>query len=101
MEEIRFAHPSEEAFAQLLDDHDVPWEYEPHTFPLDVAPDGRVLEAVTPDFYLPTIGVYVECTTMKPALASRKRSKHRRLRELHGVIVALFERADLERMLRR
>jgi hypoxanthine phosphoribosyltransferase len=97
---VRFAHPSEEAFARLLDAHGIPWEYEPHTFPLEVGADGRVLQAVTPDFYLPTIGTYVECTTMKPALATRKRRKHRRLRELHGVIVTLFERADLERLLR-
>jgi hypoxanthine phosphoribosyltransferase len=97
----RFAHPSEAAFARLLDEHGIPWEYEPHTFPLEIAHDGRVVEAVTPDFYLPTIGTYVECTTMKPGLASRKRRKHRRLRELHDVIVTLFERRDLERLLHK
>jgi hypothetical protein len=30
-----FAHPSEEAYARLLDKHGIPWEYEPHTFLLE------------------------------------------------------------------
>ena len=77
----RFAHPAEEEYARLLDEYGIPWEYEPHTFLLETDEDGRVLEAVTPDFYLPTIGAYVECTTMKPSLASRKRRKFRKLRE--------------------
>jgi hypothetical protein len=46
----------------------VPWEYEPRTFVLERATDGRLLEAVTPDFYLPHADVYVECTEMEPAL---------------------------------
>ena len=94
-----FAHPSEEAYARLLDSHGIPWEYEPHTFLLETDEDGRVLEAVTPDFYLPTIDAYVECTTTKPHLVSRKRRKARKLRDRYGHIVTLLERDDLERML--
>ena len=97
--ETRFAHPSEEAYARLLDQHDIPWEYEPHTFLLEVDDDGNTLEAVTPDFYLPTIGAYVECTTTKRRLISRKRRKARKLRTTYGEIVALLERDDLERLL--
>jgi bifunctional protein TilS/HprT len=96
-----FAHPAEAAYARLLDAHGIPWEYEPHTFLLEVDADGRVLEAVTPDFYLPTVDAYVECTTTMPRLVSRKRRKARKLRDTHGAIVTLLERADLERLLRR
>ena len=97
--ETRFAHPSEEAYARLLDEHGIPWEYEPHTFLLEVDDEGNTLEAVTPDFYLPTIGAYVECTTMKRRLISRKRRKARKLRNSYGEIVTLLEREDLERLL--
>lgn len=96
-----FAHPAEEAYAQLLDKHGIPWEYEPHTFLLEADGEGRVVEAVTPDFYLPTIGAYVECTTTKPTLISRKRRKARKLRDKYGHVVTLLERDDLERLLRK
>ena len=101
MEKRRFAHPSEAAYARLLDEHGIPWVYEPHTFPLALDEEGRVVEAVTPDFYLPTVGAYVECTTTMPRLISRKRRKARKLRRLYGVVVTLLERADLERLLGR
>ena len=98
--ESRFAHPAEAQYARLLDEHGIPWEYEPHTFLLELDEDGRVLEAVTPDFYLPTVGAYVECTTTKPHLISRKRRKTRKLRDKYGHIVTLLERDDLERLLK-
>jgi len=97
----RFAHPAEAEYARLLDEHGIPWEYEPHTFRLETREDGRIVEAMTPDFYLPTIGVYVECTTARRRLMSRKRRKTRKLRERYGAIVTLLERADLERLLGR
>jgi hypothetical protein len=99
--ERSFAHPAEAAYAKLLDEHGIPWEYEPHTFLLETDERGRVVEAVTPDFYLPTVGAYVECTTTKPQLISQKRRKMRKLRDKHGAIVTLHERDDLERLLRR
>src|SRR5690348_3125418 len=101
MENRRFAHATEAAYARLLDEHGIPWLYEPHTFPLEVDAEGRVVEAITPDFYLPTVGLYVECTTTKPGLISRKRRKARQLRRLCGALVALLERTDLERLLGR
>jgi len=97
----RFAHPTEAAYARLLDSHGIPSLYEPHTFPLEVDEEGRVIEALTPDFYLPTVGLYVECTTTKPQLMARKRRKARKFRRLYGAVVTLLERTDLERLLGR
>ena len=91
----RFAHPSEQEYAELLDAHGVPWEYEPRTFTLEQAPDGRLLAAVTPDFYLPLADVYVECSEMKSSLAWRKRRKLRKLRERYGEIVVYLGPAEL------
>ena len=96
---FRFAHPAEAAYARLLDEHGIPWEYEPHTFALELDAEGRIVEAVTPDFYLPTVGAYVECTTTTPRLVARKRRKTRMLRAKYGAIVTLLERADLVRLL--
>ena len=90
----RFAHESERELAELLDAAGLPWEYEPHTFPLARAEDGRLLEAVTPDFYLPEAGLYIECTEMKPGLANRKRRKLRLLAAIHGEVVTLVGRRE-------
>ena len=43
--------------------------------------DGRVVEAFTPDFYLPEQDLYVEVTVMKQSLVTRKNRKLRKLRE--------------------
>ena len=84
--------------AQLLDASGIPWLYEPHTFALEHDEDGNVIEAFTPDFYLPEAGMYVECTTAQPWLMARKRRKVRRARELHDLIITLHERDDFERL---
>ena len=75
-----FAHASERAFSELLDFYGVAWEYEPTTFVLERDAAGRVLEAFTPDFYLPAYDVYVELTTLKQKLVTRKNRKVRKLR---------------------
>jgi len=59
IEDARFAHESEEEFARLLDFYGVRWQYEPRTFPLQRADDGRILEAFSPDFYLVDLDLYV------------------------------------------
>ena len=92
----RFVNSSERELAELLDDAGLPWEYEPHTFPLAHDEDGRLLEAVTPDFYLPDAGLYIECTEMRPQLAHRKRRKLRKLRALYGEVVTLVGRDELQ-----
>ena len=93
-----FAHESERDLAELLDESGVPWEYEPHTFPLEHDAHGRVAEAVTPDFYLPDAGIYIECTEMKPSRANRKRRKLRKLRIQYGEVVTYVDRRGFERL---
>lgn len=92
-----FKNDAERECARMFDYHGIEWRYEPDTFPLEVAPDGRVLEAFTPDFYLPGEDLYVEVTTMRQALVTKKNRKVRRLRELHPEIrVRVLYRRDLE-----
>ena len=93
----RFVNEAELEYAKILDYHGVPWLYEPHTFVLERADDGTVREAFTPDFFLPELGMYVECTVMRPALQNRKRRKVRKARGL-GVNVQILGRHDLERL---
>ena len=98
---IQFAHPVERELARLFDEHGIAWEYEPHTFVLEWDADGTVREGFTPDFFLPEIGVYLECTVMRPALAGRKRRKVRRLRERTGAVVEIMFGREFDRLSRR
>lgn len=78
-----FAHESERQFAELLDFYGIGWEYEPRTFTLVADDDGRPLQEFTPDFYLPAYDLFIEITTLKQSLVTKKNRKARRLRELH------------------
>ena len=80
-ERTPFAHPSEREFARILDFYQIPWAYEPTTFPLREAKDGRVVESFTPDFYLPETGQYIEITTRRQRLVTKKNRKLRMLKE--------------------
>jgi len=93
-----FAHPVERAFALLLDQHGIAWEYEPHEFVLRRDENGKVREALTPDFFLPEIGSYVECTVMRQSQTTRKNRKVRLAQQLHGVLITLLYRRDLARL---
>ena len=98
----RFANRAELECAKILDFYGVPWEYEPRTFVLEADADGRVLEAFTPDFYLPEQDLYLEVTVMKQSLVTRKNRKLRKLRERYPDVHAkLFYRRDLERLAER
>lgn len=101
VQETAFAHPAERALARVFDVHGIAWEYEPHTFVLERDEDGAVLEAFTPDFYLPDFDLYVECTVAKQSLTSRKRQKARRARERAGVQVEILFRRDFVRLAER
>jgi len=95
-----FAHPIEAEFARLLDFYDIPWQYEPKTFPLAEDPEGNITEAFTPDFYLPSQDLYVELTTRKQALITKKNRKIRALKERYPEVrVKLLNRRDMETML--
>jgi cytidylate kinase len=95
-----FANPSEEMFANLLDFYRIAWEYEPRSFPIQYERDGTVLEAFTPDFYLQEFDLYVELTTMKQSLVTKKNRKVRLLRELYpGVNIQVFYQKDFENLI--
>ena len=94
-----FAHPSEEEFARILDFYGLRWDYEPLSFPLRWDAD-RIIEMMTPDFYLPDLDIYLELTTMKQSLVTQKNRKIRMLRELYpDVNVKLLYRKDFHRLL--
>ncbi len=96
----RFAHSSEETFARILDYYRIQWEYEPKTFPLEWDQDGKVIEAFSPDFYLPEQELYVELTTLRPELNTRKNKKIRRMNELYPEVnIKLFKRRDLHNLM--
>jgi hypothetical protein len=98
----RFAHEAEVEYAKILDYHGVPWLYEPRTFVLEEDEDGRVLEAFTPDFYLPDQDLFIEVTVMKQSLVTRKNRKLRKVRERYPEIrIKLFYKRDLERLAQR
>jgi hypoxanthine phosphoribosyltransferase len=95
----RFAHPIEIQFAQLLTFYGVRWAYEPTTFAVRWGSDGRPEEFVTPDFYLPDHDLYIELTTMRQRLVTRKNRKFRLLRESYpNVRVRLLYLRDCERL---
>jgi hypoxanthine phosphoribosyltransferase len=91
----RFAHDSEAEFARILTFYGITWEYEPRSFPLREA-DGQLLEAFTPDFYLPDYDQYIELTTLRQSLATYKNRKLRLMRERYpGINVKLLNRRDV------
>lgn len=95
-----FAHPSEAEIARLLDFYGLRWQYEPRTFPLEFGADGRVSEAFTPDFYLPEYDLFLEVTTLSPALMNRKNRKLRKLRErFPDVNVKMLTLRDVQALL--
>jgi len=92
-----FGHPSEEIFARLLDFYRIEWQYEPRSFPLQWDKDGHVVEAFTPDFYLPAFDLFVELTTMKQALVTKKNRKVRLLRTIYPhVNIQVFYQKDIQ-----
>lgn len=95
-----FVHPSEEVFANLLDFYRVAWEYEPRSFPIQWDKHGRAIESFTPDFYLPEFDLYVELTTMKQSLVTRKNRKVKLLRAVYpSVNIQVFYQKDFENLI--
>jgi hypoxanthine phosphoribosyltransferase len=95
----RFAHPAEVIFARLLTFYGIRWAYEPTTFAVRWASDGQPQEFVTPDFFLPDYQLYVELTTMRQRLVTRKNRKFRLLREQYpNISVRILYLRDFERL---
>jgi hypothetical protein len=101
-ERVDFAHNSERQFAQLLDFYGVVWEYEPRTFVLARDGAGQPTLAFSPDFYLPAYDRYIEITTLKQKLVTKKNRKLRLLREQHPDvrITLLYQRDYLHLLVR-
>jgi hypothetical protein len=95
----QFVNPAEVECARLLDFYGIEWQYEPTSFVLETDENGRVVEAFTPDFYLPEQDLYLEVTVMKQSLVTRKNRKIRKLREQYpGIKIKLFTRRDFDRL---
>jgi hypoxanthine phosphoribosyltransferase len=96
----RFAHESEAEFARFLDFYNIEWRYEPVCFPIARNGDGTVKESFTPDFYLPQFELFIELTTMKQSLVTKKNRKIRLMRELYPEIrVKILYRRDYRKLL--
>ena len=99
-EQPPFSHPMEAEFARILDYYGIDWQYEPRTFVLGRDAEGNITEAFSPDFYLPSENLYVELTTMRPALVSRKNRKLKRLQALFPEVnIKLLKRDDLRNLM--
>ncbi len=97
---VSFAHESEREFAAILDYYQIRWEYEPRTFPLRWDAAGNPIESFTPDFYLVDQGLFVELTTLKQKLVTKKNRKLRLLRALYpDVRIKLFYSRDLKNLM--
>jgi len=95
-----FSHPSEEEFARILDYYGIDWEYEPRTFVLEEDAHGNVLEAFSPDFYLPQQDLFIELTTLRPKLIRIKNHKIQRLKQRYPHInIKLLKRQNIRNMM--
>ena len=97
---LPFANESEQEFARILDFYKIKWEYEPTTFPIAWDDEGYVRESFTPDFYLPDYGIFIELTTMKQSLVTKKNRKVRLFEEHYPDIpIKLFYGKDYKALL--
>src|SRR5579875_2304495 len=72
---------------------------EPRTFPLRWSDQGRILESFSPDFYLPDLDLFIELTTLKQSLVTKKNRKVRLLRELYPWIhIKIFYGRDFRQL---
>ncbi len=95
-----FVNQSEEIFANLLNFYRIAWQYEPKSFPLQWDKNGKLIEAFTPDFYLPEYDLYIELTTMKQSLVTKKNRKVKLLRSLYPhVNIQVFYQKDFQNLI--
>ncbi len=68
-------------------------------FVLEWDASGAVLSAFRPDFYLPGSGIFIELTTLRQELVTRKNRKVRMLTELYpDVRVKVLYRRDVAQL---
>jgi hypothetical protein len=79
----QFAHPSERAFARLLNLYGFDWSYEPVEFPLEWNELGVPVKGFRPDFYLPAERLFIELTVLEQRLTTKKNQKVRKFRALY------------------
>jgi len=97
-----FGHESEKEFAKVLNMHHIKWKYEPSEFPLEWDPDGNVIMAFRPDFYLTEHDTYIELTTMKRKYTTEKNKKVRLLQELYPHInIKIVYKKDYEQLAKK
>ncbi|MCU0271115.1 MAG: hypothetical protein MUF83_21075 [Acidimicrobiales bacterium] len=82
-ERVAFQHNSERQFAKLLDFYGIEWAYEPDTFVLERDGVGNPAQAFSPDFYLPAFDLYIEVTTLRQKLVTKKNRKVRLLQQCY------------------
>lgn len=94
-----FANKSEQIFANLLDFYRIEWQYEPRSFPLAWDRANQPLEMFTPDFYLPEFDLYVELTTMKQSLVTKKNRKVKLLKQIYPEVnIQVFYQRDFQNL---
>lgn len=99
---VDFMHPSEEEFAKILDMHEIEWQYEPRTFPVKWDAEGNVIQAFSPDFYLPKFNTFIELTTMDQKYVSEKKKKVKLLKKLYpGTNINIVFKNDFNNLLKR
>ena len=97
-----FAHSSEEELARILDFYHIAWQYEPRTFAIEWDAEGNVVGSFTPDFYLPEHDLYIELTTLKQSLVTKKNRKVRLLRELYPEVnVKILYASDYKKLIEK
>lgn len=97
-----FANASEAEFARILDFYRIAWQYEPRAFAIAWDEAGNITSSFTPDFYLPGHDLYIELTTLRQPLVTRKNRKIRRLRELYPEVnLKVFYGADYRKLLEK
>ncbi|MEN3330681.1 MAG: hypothetical protein V7641_46 [Blastocatellia bacterium] len=98
----RFANQSETEFARILTFYHIDWQYEPRAFAIEWNEAGEATSFFTPDFYLPQHDLYIELTTLRQPLVTRKNRKIRRLRELYPDInLKVLYAADYRKLIEK
>jgi hypoxanthine phosphoribosyltransferase len=101
-QDVHFAHQSEEEFARILDFYHISWQYEPRSFVTERDQSGNPVRSFTPDFYLPDHDLYIEITTQKQSLVTKKNRKLRQLRELYPEInIKLLYASDYNKLIEK